>query len=208
MKIKFLFCVIMSVIFVPSSLLFPKAFQLKKDLINFLDGFVVKKAKYKTMLKNKAAFMRIFFGDLVNGARIGIYVVNEIHYSLHDLKKGNHNLSEQELQEVLALVLNDIISTSLAYVVDARGSKAVLLDLIEDSCAKHQHHKSPLLRWAATKDGDEEAQMRRDLKTLDDCYFFTVSLLHFLGDMLFSCQKAKHEYEQYQAQKKSKKIRH
>jgi len=78
---------------------------------------------------------------------------------------------------------------------NARGAKAQMLALIEESCTKRQRPDSLLLKWADTDEHTEMKFFDEKVTSFEALDQFCIDLANFLGDLMNSCPKAMAQYE-------------
>jgi hypothetical protein len=83
---------------------------------------------------------------------------------------------------------------------EARGTKKAMEKLIEESCRKRNRPDSLLINWGQVAEGKEQESMQRDVTSHKIFYIFCGDLINFLKDLVFSCPKARKQYEDWKNQ--------
>lgn len=107
-----------------------------------------------------------------------------------------YNKSKQELRACLLAIKKEFEEKVAPFEKNARGAKDQMLYLMTESCQKHNHPDSALLKWADTQEGNEMAYMRDHINTLQAFDQFCGDLLNFLEDLMRSCPKAWKQFKQ------------
>lgn len=181
--------------------------KLESEVIKMADGTLINADKIEFIRKFRRTLLTFLLGEeLPNGKRRGLYTLFDTHYNVKDLaileqdvatKNDPKSLKiKQALKELLIAVKSDYIVKSREFVESGKGSKKILILLIEEDCKKRHIPHSFLLDWARTKEGQETSMFTQQIKTFSDYYQFCIDLVNFLLDLTHSCPKAKKQFEE------------
>lgn len=112
-----------------------------------------------------------------------------------DLESG-YKKFKKELEASLLTIKKDFEQKVAPFEKNARGAKEQMLVLIAESCQKHGHPDSYLLKWADTQEGNEMVYVRDHLHSFKEFDQFCSDLLNFLEDLMRSCPKAWNQFKQ------------
>ena len=151
----------------------------------------------------------------INGVRI--YKINtlgkklrnlyqEITAIINELKDSGlePDSNQAEVQNKLSILKDKLHETTLPFMTDMDGFRAIVLDLIKDSCEKRNHPHSFLLTWGKCPEGKEHESIKTNLKTFSQLKVFTIDLILFLGDLVHSCPKGCAQYAELLRQQHDK----
>lgn len=204
----------------------PQPIVLESVLIKMMDGasFGVSGYEIKLMLHILLKIQHMLDGEPdTTGTIRGLYtydgkkcsikqlaaleIENEFHWN--EFKKNNpqentvhENLymhKKKTFASCLETIKKDFDHKVSPFLANARGSKQQLLILIKESCEKHGHPHSHLLKWGESEDGHETDAMYTDIHTFKDFEHFCQDLSNFMKDLIHSCPKAVAQYKELKA---------
>lgn len=109
----------------------------------------------------------------------------------HDLPKETVHDKVKELQIILNYAQADFLEIVEPFFVNAKNTKDLMVDLIEESCKLRNNNDCYLLRWCHIKgDEDERVIFHRDITSVRYLTIFCKDLVNFLGDLAHSCPRA------------------
>ncbi|MBP6892407.1 class I tRNA ligase family protein [Candidatus Babeliales bacterium] len=110
------------------------------------------------------------------------------------LTQENKTLSTHQKEAMLILMLqvqSDFLSIVEHFLINARESKELMIELIEESCALRNNKNAYILHWAQLKTNEpEKIIFKRDINTFFNLCKFCAELIDFLGDFGSSCTHA------------------
>lgn len=109
-------------------------------------------------------------------------------------------LQQQTHAKALEEAIKDFDRKVAPFMEDARGAKAQLFALIQESCKKRNRLDSFLLTWADAEEGHETSAMQTQITSFKSLSVFCQDLIMFLKDMINSCPKAVAQYQELKAQ--------
>lgn len=180
---------------------------LESAVIKIADGSLINADKIEFISKFRRTLLTFILGDqLPNGQRKGRYFFNGAFHSIESLARIEQEIksvsNEKEraarllaLEEVLTHAKADFIVQSSEFIESGRGSKNIMIVLIQEDCQKRNRLDSLLLEWAKTKEGQESTMFERQITTFDDYYHFLADLVNFLLDLTHSCHKAHAQFK-------------
>ncbi len=93
-------------------------------------------------------------------------------------------------QPALRRAKDEFIAINEPYLASAKGAKAIMEKLIEESCQLRNRGDSFLLDWARVPEGEEMKSFDRNTTTLRALDTACADLANFLTDVISSCPKA------------------
>lgn len=180
--------------------------KLDSEIVKFADGTLIDADKIEFIRKFRRTLLTFLVGDeLPNGKRKGLYKLADKYYNIKELAaleqevmaqsdQKSYNL-RQVLKELLVSAKADFIIKSKEFIESGRGSKKILIMLIEEDCKKRKRPDSFLLDWAYTKEGHEATTFEQKIKCFSDYYHFCTDLVNFLLDLTHSCPKAEKQFK-------------
>jgi len=179
---------------------------LESAVIKMADGSFINADKIEFISKFRRTLLSFILGDLLpNGQRKGKYFFDGAWHSIESLARVEEVLSGSKdqkdsakqcaLKEVLTYAKADFIIKSSEFIESGRGSKNIMIVLIQEDCQKRNHPDSLLLEWAKTKEGQESTMFEHQINNFDDYYHFLADLVNFLLDLVHSCPKAHAQFK-------------
>ena len=182
----------------------PAPIVLSSEIIKLIDGksYGVTGYKIKSMLQ-----LILKLNIMLDGSATepGLYTFEGKSYCVKALAELEQTASfdgaqKQQFAALLEDVKKDFEQKTTPFMEDARGTKAQLFMLIQESCTKHARPDSFLLKWAEAEEGNEMLAMREDIHTFAALKQFILDLIMFNKDMIKSCPKAVAQYQELKAQ--------
>ena len=177
--------------------------------LKFVDGFswAMDGKQYKKTMKFRLQLNQRRLGEKKETGLIGLYVFEEIHYSLKELTKleeqllGNNDLMEQNRLAALEAYLKDhiieeFVDLSQPFLQDARGAKKDMMALIIEWAHKANRKDSYLLDWGASKEGEETQVVRTKIHSIAAFEQFCADLVYFLETLMRSCPIATQQFKE------------
>lgn len=97
----------------------------------------------------------------------------------------------EELKVLLNYAQADFLEIVEPFFVNARNTKELMIDLIEESCRRRDNPHCYLLRWCHLNNNeDERTVFHRDINSVRELTIFCKDLVNFLGDLAHSCPRA------------------
>lgn len=179
---------------------------LESPVIKLADGALINADKIEFIRKFRRTLLSFLIGDqLSNGQRKGKYLCGGKWHSVESLARIEQELAVSNrkedavkllaLEELLTHAKADFIVQSAEFIESGRGTKNIMIVLIQEYCQKRNHLDSPLLEWAKTKEGQESTMFEHHITSFNlYCYFLT-DLVTFLSDLAHSCPKAEMQFK-------------
>ena len=182
---------------------------LESPLIKIADGNIINADKIESLRGFRRKLLDLLLGEQIShNQRKGKYLFNGTCQSIESLaqiekeykegklrKEAGLHSFEIALQEILTLAKADFIVLSSKFIESGRGSKNIMVVLIEEDCRKRNRPNSHLLEWARTKDGQESTMFGQRINSFVDYYNFLTDLANFLLDLIHSCPKAELQFK-------------
>jgi hypothetical protein len=108
--------------------------------------------------------------------------------------RNTYEQQKAELRVLLVAIKEEFKRTTKSYLEGARGFKEQMLILISESCALRGKKSCFLLRWSEAEEGRETELLDRDIDNFKDLAVFFIDLVHFLEDLVNSCDKARGQF--------------
>lgn len=180
--------------------------KLESAVIQLADGTLIKAGEIEYTRKYSRKMLDFMLGVMQpNGERKGKYYLQGKFYSVKDLARIEQEISnsvtkkdleiQSALQELLVCAKADFVVHSNEFIENGRGSKNIMIVLIQECCQKRNRLDSFLLEWAKTKEGQESSMFERQIKSFTDYHRFLVDLVNFLLDLSYSCPKAEAQFK-------------
>ncbi len=200
-KIIFFLPLLMSLV-----VLCEKIITLESPVIKMADGSFINADKIEFISKFRRTLLTFIVGDLLpNNQRKGRYFFDGVWHSIESLARIEEELNRSidpkksvkqcALKEILIYAKADFIVKSSEFIESGRGSKNIMIVLIQEDCLKRNHPDSLLLDWAKTKEGQESTMFESQIKNFGDYYHFLADLVNFLLDLTHSCPKAHAQFK-------------
>jgi hypothetical protein len=184
-------------------------FKLESPMLALVDGIFLGPDTIEYINSFKREILAIMLGDRQGTVRIGRYEFNGKRVSAQELgqieeeelyrAKSTGSTPDEALMTSIQVVLKkmktDCIRASDKLNAIARGSKPIFGAIIEESCHIRNRMESILLLWAKTPEELEEQIFAEKVLEVSDFTTFCTDLLNCLGDLLKSCPKALHQFE-------------
>ncbi len=191
-------------------------FKLKAPIIAALDGLPgMFDGKTIGMIGGNARQFRMMRGTRVDEKGVpypGPYELRGRKYGTQNLAKLEHEHAadaelQVELQKLLGGAKTDFTEWNRPFMTQIQGIKDKILELMHDSCRQRQipTKDSFLLKWANTREGDEEIEFRRDINSFNDLDRLLEELCNFMFDLINSCPKGFAQYVELEKQERAKK---
>jgi len=203
-KLKTFFCFISLIHTILAS---DELIYLENQLLHTLDGkkgMIDETSVYKmtTLCKkvNKFQYGKI---DKKTKKRIPQHKFQSKYYNLKELVQIENDLKSRSkidseakkalanLEKVLEELKDKMARILKPFLVDARGSYTLMVELIKESCAKRNRMDSELLRWNPK---NEEMSFKRHITSINDLDIFCTDLVNLQKDIVYSCPKATSMY--------------
>lgn len=114
-----------------------------------------------------------------------------INSKKHQLQEETIHEKMKELQIILNYAQADFLEIVEPFFVNAKNTKELMVDLIEESCKLRNNNDCYLLKWChINEDEDERIVFHRDITSIRYLTIFCKDLVNFLGDLAHSCPKA------------------
>lgn len=127
----------------------------------------------------------------------------EIEEKLKLEKNINSQEYKQKVEELNILkekLKDEMMSILKPFLIDARGSYALMVALIQESCQKRNRPDSEMLKWDPK---NEEVSFKKRITSLKSLDTFCTDLVNLQKDIVYSCPKATSMYEKWlKAQRK------
>lgn len=180
--------------------------KLESPVIKVADGTFINADKIEYTRKYSRKMLDFMLGEMQpTGQRKGKYFLQGKFYSIKDLARIEQEISgsmlkkdveiKAALQEILTRAKADFVVHSNEFIENGRGSKNIMIVLIQECCQKRNRLDSFLLEWAKTKEGQESTMFERQIKSFTDYHHFLVDLVNFLLDLSHSCPKAEAQFK-------------
>jgi hypothetical protein len=172
----------------------------------------------KDMLCIRREVRKIQFGekDPTTNTLRGHYQLGDHHISIHQLARIEHEIEtdiamrrdaaqgneaalralDQErlerlapLQPCLRCAKDDFKRINEPYLESIKGTKSMMISLVEESCHKHDRMMSFLMKWAHVAEGQELESFEENITNLRELDMFCTDLTNFMDDVIHSCPK-------------------
>jgi len=132
------------------------------------------------------------------------YSLKELVALEEKLSKLNSNSAEnkeklREFELLLEKSKDRMMNILRPFLVDARGSYELMVELIKESCSKRNRSDSELLKWDPK---NEEISFKRRIKSFRSLDAFCTDLINLQKDIVYSCPNATAMYEKWLAEKR------
>jgi len=179
---------------------------LDSAILKMADGNVFNGDKVEFMRGTRRIILAFLLGDLLpNGQRKGKYKLAGTYHSIQSLARIEQEIknstdkkdiaTQLALDELLTQAKADFIVQSNEFIKSGRGSKNILIVLIQEDCQKRNRLDSLLLDWAKTQDGQESTMFETHVTSFAIYYHFCTDLANFLLDLIHSCPKAEAQFK-------------
>lgn len=142
-------------------------------------------------------------GDLENNQLIGRYMFEGKQYSIHGLKRleGAKKIQadpalKTKLNNLFAEIREDFLVMVKPFLYQAQGAKQITLKLMEEWAENRNRADSFMLSWNHQPEGSELEIFRLEVTSFAQLELFCKDLLSFLDDLISSCPRGWHQYEQ------------
>jgi len=180
--------------------------KLESTLLALVDGNFMNATTLEHVYSFKRDILAIMWGDKhKDNKRTGRYLFNNSHVGAQELAIQERTLSAHnqfndalmaQRNECLCTMKKEFLKAASKLRVIAHGMKPVMGALIEESTIKRKRTESLLLLWAQTPEEKEDPLFDNLVKTAGQFTTFCIDLLDFIGDLLYSCPKAAHQFEE------------
>lgn len=180
--------------------------DLESTALHLIDGNFLNADTVERVLSFKREILSIMWGDKrPDGARVGRYSFDGKKVSAYELAHIEHDRAAEihtdkmlmnQRAECLKNMKQDFLKASNKLKTIARGAKPAMGILIEESCQKRHRMDSVLLLWAHTPEEEEDPIFDNTVKNVHDFGIFCIDLLNFIGDLIYSCPKARTQFEE------------
>lgn len=176
-------------------------YTLKHPLIAKMDGvpFMLDWKAMRDMFKVRQKVNEHIQGKLDSETkqRIGIVSYQGTHYTLVQLahleREGQR--SQEEINQLLMLAKKEFMDTVYPFMAKMNRTKALVLELMKESCRVRNIPDSFLLSWTKAN-GNERDIFYAGIKSFGAFERFCKELNNFLGDLIHSCPRALNDYKQ------------
>lgn len=146
------------------------------------------------LVRNKLNAFRL--GVKKDGHRAGSYAFKDKFYSIDELVhiEGNY-VGDAELNVLLSQSKKDFEDLVGQFIGQAKGTKAFLVTLIEESCYRRNRKNSILLTWASSAEEHETVIFHTEVQSFRGLAEFCQDLENFLEDLMYSCPKAMDQFK-------------
>jgi len=173
--------------------------ELESPVIKVADGSFINADTIEFMRKFRRTLLSIILGEqLPDGTRKGngIQALAYLEQELKEQKQTAEIATKLiHLKEQLTKAKAHFIIHSTEFMDSGRGSKNILVVLIQEDCQKRNRPDSLLLEWARTKEGYETTMFEQRITTFGEYYSFCTDLVNFLLDLIHSCPKAEMQFK-------------
>lgn len=173
---------------------------LESPIIEIADGTFINADKIELLRKFRRELLAILLGDLLPNGERKKNGIQALALQEQELKSAPQTPETKALLAELAETLLDakahFMALSKEFMESGRGSKNILVVLIEEDCAKRNRLDSPLLEWAKTAEGHEEEMFEKRIVSYSDYYHFSTDLANFLLDLIHNCPKAEQQFKE------------
>lgn len=188
--------------------LLPNIITLESEIIKMADGSFIDANRIEFIRKFRRKLITLLLGqELPNGKRLGQYKLDGKIHTICSLTHMEQNLAtiqdrkellrvKQALGELLTQAKADFIVMSKEFMDSGRGSKNIVIKLIEEECQKRNRPNSILLEWAKTKEGQESTMFEQRVTSFVLYCSLCTDLVNFLFDLLHSCPKAEAQFRE------------
>ncbi len=185
--------------------------KLESKMLALVDGSFVNADTVEHIRIFQRDIINILWGDKGQGnAREARYLFDGKKFGAQQLATFEDELASMrdvlspqefadlhtQLNRCLLEMKKDMLESSNKLKTIAAGSKGTMGVLIEEDCEKRSNKNSVLFIWAKAKEEEEDVIFDRHVKTVRDFYTFSIDLLNFLGDLVYSCPRAVQQFEQ------------
>jgi len=178
--------------------------KLESTMLALVDGNFMNADVVERVYSFKRDILNIMWGDKIGQERVGRYIFQGKKISAHELaaweRDGAEHLADRTVKEerdnCLEAMKTEFIKASDKLNSISRGAKPLMGPLIEESCMKRNRMDSVLLLWAHTPEELEEEIFDEKVLTGQEFSRFCIDLLNFIADLLHSCPKARHQFEE------------
>jgi hypothetical protein len=112
-----------------------------------------------------------------------------------DIEK-EHTLYQKELHESLIEAKNKFSEFLLPFLHNIQPMKKQIVPLMLESCEMRGHPESLLPKCVGLADGTEVAAFKQATNSYKQLGMFCLDLIHFLTDLIYSCPKARAQFEE------------
>lgn len=190
-------------LFISTQLVPSQPIVLSSEIVKLIDGKSYGVTGYKIKLMLQLLLKLNTIQGTGKSGEEGLYLFEGKKYTLAqltDLEATMGQAQQSSLAKLLEEVKTDFESKVSPFMEDARGAKAQLFALIQESCRKHERTDSFLHTWADAAEGHETEAIHSQLPSFKSLSQFCVDLMMFLKDMINSCPKAVAQYQELKAQ--------
>lgn len=185
--------------------------KLESKMLSLVDGSFINADTVEHIRIFQRDIINILWGDKGSGnARAGRYLFDGKKFGAQQLATFEDELASmrdvlspqefadlhKQLDRCLVEMKKDMLEASSKLKVIAAGSKGTMGVLVEEDCEKRNNKNSVLFVWAKAKEEEEDVIFDRHVKKVREFYTFSIDLLNFLGDLVYSCPRAVHQFEQ------------
>lgn len=104
------------------------------------------------------------------------------------------------LKECLKVAKADFNRVTAPFMDRARGTKALMFKLIEESCQRRGRYDSFLLEWGEEEEGSEMIAFEQNMNSCQRLDRFCADLTNFMEDIINSCPKGMEQFRELAAQ--------
>lgn len=169
--------------------------EIQHKLIKIVDGTPKANVRQLDNLQDDIKIIR----EGINGK--GFIGCSGQAYTLKQLVIAEREkaLSQKDTPECLNNALTKFEEKSEGYLKQARGFKALMLDIINQWASQRNRQDSILKEWGKQPAGSEHAEMRKIITSFIMLDHFLNDLSCFLKDFRFTCKKSSKIYEDWKA---------
>ncbi len=182
-----------------------------------IDGNAIK--NIKTIIR-RIGLIQYGFRNPKTGVTIGRYQLNGQSYTLHELvpiekeyenryayliqeDKKKYDAALQPIRTLLEKAKDDFGRIVEPFIDSVKGSKDLVIQLIEQFCQKRGHANSLLLGWGKSENNEREFFDKR-VTSIEAMDIFCTDLREFLESLKASCPKGRQKYKELKRQQQPK----
>jgi len=165
--------------------------KIKHVLTKAADG--TKRMNIADMLKLEVGIKRLQSGKRGRGD----VTYKDEYYTIQqlvDLEEDGALNDSEAYREALDQALTKFERLYEGYLKQARGFKALLLDLIRQWADQRERKDSMLIDWGKQSAGHESEKFRQFVKSFKNLNSFLDDLKMFVGDLRFTCEQSTREF--------------
>lgn len=189
------------------------SYQLSNTLLRALDGVPpafdgITLFQIGQMIEKIRSMLYGTF-DPKTKTRTGLYIFHGKKHTIHELAKLEKEFAkdaqaQRELQAILHEIKKEFIASTKEFMGRVKDYKPLVLNLMQESCRLNNIPNHPMLNWANTQTGQEEASFQKQVTNFPEAVFFFDGLCLFLRDLFQSTPRGQQQMRALRAELEAK----